>query len=143
MTEILISNNFEGKSTPVNVGVDLSYYINMLKEVLLSKGGLGISAPEIGIYQQIYVMNVGFINNNVQVIINPVIDFQSDRTEELEESCMSCPDQLKSLKRPELIHVRYYNENWELITCYLSGLKARVFMHEYEHLQGKCIFNEN
>ena len=143
MAEIKISNNFEGKSTPITVGVDLSYYINTLKELLLSQGGLGLSAPEIGIYQQIFVMNVGFVTDNVQVIINPIIDFVSNKRETLEESCMSCPDKFKAVNRAELIHVQYYNENWELITCYFSGLKARVFQHEYEHLLGKCIFSES
>lgn len=143
MSELKISNQFKEKSTPVNVGVDLSYYIGLMRELLLKTGNLAISAPEIGVYQQFFVMDTGFKYNNLKVIINPIIDFESDRKEEVEEGCKSAPNQFKSVKRPELIHVQFYNEDWKLEKGYLKGINARVFIHQYEHLQGKCIFSEN
>lgn len=126
-------------SVPVQFGADISNEINQMKKILLENGGIGLSAPQVGINQTYFIMNTEFIENNIVTVINPIIDYSSHLKEKLEEGCLSFPDKFVNVNRSTTIHVKYYNENWEEQSMYLSGIKARIFQHEYDHLIGKCI----
>ncbi|MCK5399370.1 peptide deformylase, partial [bacterium] len=53
-----------------------------------------------------------------------------------EEGCLSVPEIFARVERSEKVRVRYYNEKGELKEEDLEGFNARVFLHEYDHLQG-------
>lgn len=139
--QLIISPNkvLKSISVPVQFGTDISNEINQMKKILLENGGVGLSAPQVGINQTYFIMNTEFVENNIVTVINPKIDYLSHLKEKLEESCLSFSDKIVSVNRSTTIHVRYYNEKWEEQSMYLSGIKARIFQHEYDHLIGKCI----
>lgn len=47
------------------------------------------------------------------------------------------PDIHEDVARPSVVVVKYLDENFEEHTEELSGIRARVFQHEYDHLEGK------
>ena len=126
-------------SVPVEFGTDISNELKQMKSILLENGAIGLSAPQIGINKTYFIMNIGFVEDNIVTVINPKIDYLSHLKEKLEECCLSLPDKIVKVNRSTTIHVVYYDENWKEQNMYLSGIKARIFQHEYDHLIGKCL----
>lgn len=69
------------------------------------------------------------------VIYNPEVLF-SFGAKDSNEGCLSEGDHRYIVKRPLLIKVRYFTRYKEEVTEWLPYKKARIFMHEYDHLQG-------
>ncbi len=107
----------------------LDEMVPMLKE----HRGIGLAAPQIGIGKRFFVMNPG---DKVRRVINPEILNTGNAFAEMEEGCLSVPGIHKKVRRPRRITVRYTNEAGELIEEELKDYPARVFMHEYDHLDG-------
>ena len=55
----------------------------------------------------------------------------------MSEGCLSIPGINESVKRPAKVLVNYFDENGEEQERWLEGFEARVFQHEYDHLEGK------
>jgi len=54
----------------------------------------------------------------------------------LEEGCLSIPDVRADVERPETVSIRFRNANFEENTLEVTGLLARVILHEIDHLDG-------
>lgn len=107
----------------------LDEMVPMLKE----HRGVGLAAPQIGIGKRFFVMDPG---DKLRKVINPEILKTGSAFAEMEEGCLSVPGIHKKVRRPRRITVRYTNEAGELIEEELKDYPARVFMHEYDHLEG-------
>ena len=59
----------------------------------------------------------------------------------LEEGCLSFPGLIVKVKRPQHIRVRFQTPNGDTITKQFTGMSARVFQHEIDHLNGVLYFN--
>jgi len=70
------------------------------------------------------------------VIINPVLSSPSEEKVSMLEGCMSLPDLHVEVVRPKSIHVSYQNLLGETIEEDLFDFRARMFMHENDHLNG-------
>jgi peptide deformylase len=105
---------------------------NMAK-FMTDNGGVGLAAPQIGVKKRIFIMG-----NFVKLVacINPKIISLSDERESDLEGCLSFPDLFMKVKRPANAIVNYYTVSGELIEREVTGMEARVFMHEYDHLLG-------
>jgi peptide deformylase len=55
------------------------------------------------------------------------------------EGCLSYMGVYLSLKRPERIEVKFQNASGEWQERIYTGLTARIFLHEYDHMQGKTM----
>lgn len=96
------------------------------------QGGIGLAANQVGKNQRMFVMNV----KSPKVCINPEVIEQSSTHEEGYEGCLSYKGQYVFVDRPTDITVKYQNWQGEFITEQLSGLEARCFLHELDHLDG-------
>jgi peptide deformylase len=96
--------------------------------------GLGLSANQVGIDAKVFVM--GSDDDNRKNIFNPKIVSSSEETNLAKEGCLSYPGLWLSIKRPESITVSYQNVEGEYIVEELTGLPARIFQHEYDHMLG-------
>ena len=74
------------------------------------------------------------------VAINPEI-IESKGEYVMEEGCLSVPGVRDEVTRAESIRVRFTDGNFERVEMELSGMWARVFQHEYDHLQQKFFIN--
>ena len=69
-------------------------------------------------------------------MINPEVTFEGTKKIVFEEGCLSVPDIHENVTRYNDITVTYLNENFEEVTEKLSGNRAVVVQHEFDHLQG-------
>ena len=98
--------------------------------------GIGLSANQIGIMERAFVMYHNFSKREIMCCFNPKIVFTSKEEDYMDEGCLSWPGLWLKVKRPIWIEVEYENENGEHIKNKLKGLEARVFQHEYDHMEG-------
>lgn len=108
-------------------------FIADLKGVMFDNNGIGISAVQVGVLKRILIIDTEDFH---QVMINPVILKQSHTKSNMTEGCLSFPGKRINIKRPSYVSVKYLDNNAKLMYSDLVGIEARVFLHEYEHLQG-------
>ncbi|WP_448379720.1 peptide deformylase [Gloeomargarita sp.] len=111
--------------------------IRML-QTMYSKEGIGLAAPQVGILKQMLVVDTDPENPATPplVLINPVLEAQSDTLETGEEGCLSIPGVFLPVKRPAQVTVSFKDETGKLQRREFVGLTARVILHEMDHLQG-------
>ncbi|MBI4092746.1 MAG: peptide deformylase [Candidatus Kerfeldbacteria bacterium] len=95
--------------------------------------GIGIAAPQVGVSLQIAIINA---KDKPFVIVNPIVTKKSLRSSVAEEGCLSIPGVFGQVRRPENISVAYLDERGQPRTAKASGMLARVFQHEIDHLNG-------
>lgn len=106
-------------------------------DTMLAEGGIGLSANQVALNAQIFVMKPHLLTDNTPfAVINPVIVDISTELELMPEGCLSHPDLFLSVKRPKSLVANYFDINAKECTIELYDLDARCFLHEYDHLQG-------
>ena len=126
------------KSVPLQtVGVAQRLLVKSMFETMRHHKGVGLAAPQVGINQRIFVVDIGqgpwaFFNLKV---------LQKTGAEILEEGCLSIPGINLKIKRANKILVSYLDENNNLLKATFTGLMARVVQHENDHLDGKLIID--
>lgn len=108
-----------------------------LTETMLANNGMGLAANQIGVDARVFVIRA----NPVLAVFNPIIVDQSDQTVILEEGCLTYPGLIVKVKRPGIIRCRFTMPNGETVTHKFTGMTARVFLHEFDHLNGIVFFN--
>lgn len=105
--------------------------------------GMGIAAPQIFHSRQIFIMsshpNTRYPDAPVMkpvAVINPEITRQSEEKEKDWEGCLSVPELRGLVPRSTTIEVTYSNRDGEDISTKYHGFLARLFQHEYDHLNG-------
>jgi peptide deformylase len=109
-----------------------------LMQVMNQYNGVGLAANQVGIPLRVFVMK-GAPENFV--CFNPKIVVASEEQELLEEGCLSFPGVNVKVKRPKSIKARFQTPSGETTTMTFTGLTARVFQHELDHLDGIVFFN--
>ena len=69
-------------------------------------------------------------------VINPKIISKSEKTQIDTEGCLSYPNVFLEISRPQSVEVEYYDEHENKVTEFLTGINARCFQHELDHLTG-------
>ncbi len=100
----------------------------------------GCAAPQIGISKSVFIFSYDRKPEHLEVVINPTMRPASNAKVIGWEGCFSCCfDQcwkLAELFRYESIDVTYTNWEGKTVAKRLEGFAAKVFQHEYDHLQG-------
>ena len=112
--------------------VDPVLLYNDLAQTMRENNGMGLSANQIGVRTRAFVMRA----EEIIGVFNPrVVDISSE-TVTLEEGCLSYPNFFVKIKRPKSIKVRFTTPDGETSTKTFTGMTARVFLHELDHLDG-------
>jgi peptide deformylase len=106
-------------------------------ETMRAQKGIGLAAPQVGINEQIFVVDTG---KDFLAIINPKI-LKSIGSLNSQEGCLSIPNLHVDIQRAKELEVEFMDEEGQPIRAKLSGLLAKVFQHENDHLQGKLIID--
>lgn len=103
-----------------------------MKETMYKTQGVGLAAVQVGMLRRVVVVDVG---DGYLELINPEIVEMSGE-EISEEGCLSLPGESGKVKRPTYVKVKAQNRNgaWHILEG--TGLKARCFCHEIDHLDG-------
>ena len=113
----------------------------ILKENMLHYEGIGLSANQIGISERVFIMMLNMETEETITCFNPRIIKRYDDNVWCEEGCLSFPDEIINVERPDRIIVKYEDEDRKDHKIKLSGMAARVFLHEFDHLEG-IVFTE-
>jgi peptide deformylase len=98
--------------------------------------GVGLAAPQIGVDQRFFVVEY---EGNVYKVVNPVIVDRGGGTSFRNEGCLSVPEMVVEVERYQSITVRFRDERGREREMSFSGMLARIFQHEYDHLEGRLI----
>ncbi|MCK4523416.1 peptide deformylase [candidate division WOR-3 bacterium] len=117
------------------------YYRRLIRDMSKAmniSGGIGLAANQIGVPQRIMLID---FEEEIEVLINPEIISRSEKMSEEEEGCLSFPELYVLIKRPISIDIKYLDENNNMRKRTVEDIFARVFMHEFDHLNGKLIID--
>lgn len=111
---------------------------NMVK-FMYDNNGIGLAANQVGVPYRVFAMR-GVPENFV--CFNPKVVQPSEMEVTLEEGCLTYPGLVVKIKRPQHIRVRFTMANGEVVTRQFTGMTARIFQHELDHLDGIIFYNK-
>lgn len=106
--------------------------------------GIGLAAPQVSISQQIMIVTLNVNtkkDQKIMVIINPEILELSKTETNYEEGCLSLPGAYGRVRRPAKIKVKWQNLQGHWCERRFDKWDARIFLHEYDHLNGKLFID--
>ena len=129
---------------------ELEKLISNMKETMYNASGVGLAAPQIGKSIRLFLIDASpfaddddlseedrdVLKNFNKVFINAKIIKEEGKEWVFNEGCLSIPDVREDVYRQEKITIKYTDENFKEHTEVLDGLAARVFQHEYDHIEG-------
>lgn len=121
-------NDFDFTNPPVNPGE----FASSLVETCKKHNGLGLSANQCGFPHRVFVMGN---DDNYIACFNPKLVSVEGETH-MPEGCLSFPLLQLNITRPKTITVEYQDWNGEIHTQTFTGLTARIFLHELDHMNG-------
>ena len=107
-----------------------------LLDSMKNYNGIGLSANQIGIMERVFVMYSDVKKRETITCFNPKIVTQSDTKILMDEGCLTYPGLWLKVKRPDGIEVEYEDKNGEIQNQAMFGLECRIFLHEYDHMEG-------
>ncbi len=108
--------------------------IEDMADTMYEADGVGLAAPQVGILQRIFVVDV-YDDHGLRVFINPEI-LEVSGTQIGEEGCLSVPGEAADIERPNYVKVKALNEKGEEFILEATELLARAILHENDHLNG-------
>lgn len=121
---------------------DLQELIANMFETLKQADGCGLAAPQIGLSIRLFIVDGEDLAEDYpecagfkKAFINPTIVEESEDTVMYTEGCLSLPGISENVVRPRTIKVHYYDTAFAEHEEELSGFAARIFQHEYDHLE--------
>ena len=108
--------------------------IDDMIETMYKYNGVGLSAVQVGILKRVVVIDIDD-GTGVKVLINPKIT-KIKGEQEVEEGCLSFPNQYAKMLRPKEVTVEALDRNGKKITIKAKDLLAQAIAHECDHLDG-------
>ncbi|KAK1568082.1 hypothetical protein Q3G72_020370 [Acer saccharum] len=122
---------------------NLKKLVDEMFDVMYKTDGIGLSAPQVGMNVELMVFNpVGERGKGEEIVlVNPRVNKYSKKTVLFNEGCLSFPGIYADVQRPESVKIDAKDINGAKFSVSLSDLPARVFQHEFDHLQGVLFFD--
>jgi peptide deformylase len=129
---------------------ELATLITNMKETMYNASGVGLAAPQIGLAIRLFIIDASpfaededltdedraTLKTFNRVFINAQIIKEEGEEWTFNEGCLSIPDVREDVTRQPKITIEYQDEDFKTHTEVLEGLAARVFQHEYDHIEG-------
>ena len=106
--------------------------IRNMADTMYHANGVGLAAPQVGISKRVITIDIG---SGLIILINPEIMEQKGEQKDI-EGCLSIPGIVGEVIRPNWVRVSGLNEKGEHVELEGTGLLARAFCHEIDHLDG-------
>lgn len=104
--------------------------------------GVGLAAPQVGLAWRLFVANPSGEAGDDRVYINPELVGPIGPLEPSEEGCLSLPGIRVEVSRPQAITIRALGLDGKLFEETSGGLLARIWQHEFDHLNGRLIIDK-
>lgn len=111
---------------------EIKNLVEIMFEKMYEWKGIGLAAPQMGVNKRVAVVDVG--KGEKFALINPEITFQSKQTSSMDEGCLNFPEEFYPINRPKKVRIKYYDLEGNLVKQKASGLLAKAFQHEVDHL---------
>ena len=127
-----------------NEEIELKKFVDSMFETMKNYGGIGLSANQVGKPYRMFVMgdHPNIEKGKKWVCINPKITNVTKDLIRYKEGCLTFPFLFLDIERPQDISVEYLDENLEKKEEHMTGIVARCFQHEFDHMQG-IVFTEH
>jgi peptide deformylase len=109
-----------------------------MKDLMVEYQGVGLAGPQAGVNLQIFVASPNGTKEDAKVYINPIIEPEGE-LQVMEEGCLSLPNIWGKITRYYRCTVKAIDLDGKSFTEIGEGMLARIFQHEYDHLQGMMI----
>lgn len=109
-------------------------------ETMHKYNGVGLAGPQVGILKRVIVIDLYDGEEPLQ-LVNPKI-IKTKGKQEVDEGCLSFPNEYAKIIRPKEVVVEALNENGEKVKIVAKDLLAQALSHEIDHLDG-ILFVDN
>lgn len=113
--------------------------VDDMRRVASELDGIGIAAPQLGESVRIF-LTVARDDEPEHVFINPVLEAIGAVVPH-DEGCLSLPDIRGTILRPGVARIRALDLEGREFTLESDGFAARVWQHEFDHLEGVLIID--
>jgi peptide deformylase len=112
-------------------------------QLMKTFNGIGLSGNQVGLLKRVFVIQLKNHPDKTEpfAMFNPRIISESKESQLVEEGCLSFPQLWLGVNRPNKIESEYLDKNGNVCTITLTGIDARCFLHELDHLNG-IVFTE-
>jgi len=112
--------------------------VDDMVDTMYAAPGIGLAANQVGVNKRLMIidLSVGKRPGELHVCINPQIEEVEGIITE-EEGCLSIPDFVETVTRPNRVKLRYLDRNGQEREMWGQGLMARAMSHECDHLDGR------
>lgn len=129
----------KARATPVeNFDEPLARLAEDMLETMRAHEGVGLAANQVGRLKRILV---AALEDEELVIVNPVVEDESEDLEKDTEGCLSIPEVQVEVERPVAVTVSGRDASGEPVRVEARGLLARILQHEVDHLDGVLILD--
>jgi len=119
-----------------SIGLDRKEIQNTLQNAMEHHQGIGLSANQIGIKERAFIMYSDVKKKEIITCFDPLITDYSEEKIIMDEGCLTWPGLWLKVERSEGIRCVYNDVDGELVQVQMHGLEARIFQHEYDHMEG-------
>jgi peptide deformylase len=107
-------------------------------ELMRAEKGVGLAAPQVGRNFRLFVMNATGEPGDDRIYVNPEL-FDADGEETGEEGCLSLPEIRIDVVRSKTLRIAAYGLDGKPFEQTATGFPARVWQHEFDHLNGTLL----
>ena len=119
---------------------ELKDLVARMFSLMREEQGVGLAAPQVGVSLRLFVANHTGKPEDDRVAINPTLS-DADGNEAGEEGCLSLPKVRAEIDRFRSLTLRAQDVNGTYYEIAASGFEARVWQHEFDHLNGVMIID--
>ncbi|KAJ9540603.1 hypothetical protein OSB04_027109 [Centaurea solstitialis] len=118
---------------------NLKKLVDEMFDVMYKTDGIGLSAPQVGVNVRLMVFNpIGERGEGEEIVlVNPQVTRYSKKLAPFTEGCLSFPGINADVVRPEAVKVDAQDVTGAKFSVSLTRLPARVFQHEFDHLEAR------
>ena len=131
------------RTQPVEqVTIEIEQLVDDMIETMYAAPGIGLAGPQVGVPLRLFVIDLtaGAQAGNVITMINPEFVERSGMQLE-QEGCLSLPGFTATVARPGHIVIKGLDRLGREQRIEASGLLARAFQHEMDHLEGRLFID--
>jgi len=122
----------------------LKQLIEEMFETMYEDNGVGLAAQQINRTIRLFIVDATLYAEEFpetkdfkKVFINAQMITEEGDEWDFEEGCLSVPGIREYIRRKPVIHISYYDENWDYHkNKRFDGVAARIIQHEYDHTEG-------
>lgn len=151
--EIYPTEVLRTKADAIEVNDETRAVAARMVDLMRGAEGIGLAAPQVGLTWRLFVAHVPLhdddsIDSEIpcntaepQAFFNPEIIETSGDLEPFDEGCLSLPGITGEVRRPATVKMRATDIKGNSIEVNATGLLARCWQHEIDHLDGTLILD--